>query len=170
MRLTGSPLACDLLDLSLPMLEKARERITQVNSGSVRIFQEDIRTIALPANHYDIILAAAVLHHLRAEAEWEAVFSKLYTITAPGGSVWITDLVWHEDTAVQEMMWSRYGRYLSEVGGEAYRQQVFGYIEKEDSPRPVTFQLDLLRKVGFSKVDILHKNSNFAAFGAIKDP
>lgn len=163
-----NPLDCDLVDLSMPMLEKARERIGQVNDGKVRIFQEDIRTVDLPANHYDVILAAAVLHHLRDEADWEAVFRKIYEMTAPGGSVWITDLVWHEDTAVQEMMWARYGRYLESVGGQAYLENVFTYIDKEDSPRPVTYQLDLLRKVGFKKVDILHKNSSFAAFGAVK--
>jgi len=30
------------------------------------------------------------------------------------------------------------------------------------------FQLDLLRSVGFKEVEVLHKNSCFAAFGAIK--
>jgi len=30
------------------------------------------------------------------------------------------------------------------------------------------FQLDLLSKVGFGDVEVLHKNSCFAAFGAIK--
>jgi tRNA (cmo5U34)-methyltransferase len=30
------------------------------------------------------------------------------------------------------------------------------------------FQLDLLRQVGFSEVEVLHKNGCFAAFGAIK--
>ena len=66
------------------------------------------------------------------------------------------------------MMWQRYGEYLTQLGGEDYRDKVFAYIAKEDSPRPVTFQLDLLRRVGFSKVELLHKNSCFAAFGAVK--
>jgi tRNA (cmo5U34)-methyltransferase len=30
------------------------------------------------------------------------------------------------------------------------------------------FQLDLLRLVGFCRVELLHKHSCFAAFGAIK--
>jgi len=46
--------------------------------------------------------------------------------------------------------------------------KVFEYIDKEDSPKPVTYQLDLLRKVGFRHIDLLHKNSCFAAFGAVK--
>jgi tRNA (cmo5U34)-methyltransferase len=54
------------------------------------------------------------------------------------------------------------------MGGADYRTKVFEYIDKEYSPRPVTFQLDLLRKVGFGYTDFLHKNSCFAAFGAIK--
>jgi len=49
------------------------------------------------------------------------------------------------------------------------RDHVFDYIAQEDSPRPLMFQIDLLRSVGFSNVEILHKNSCFAAFGGIKE-
>jgi tRNA (cmo5U34)-methyltransferase len=45
---------------------------------------------------------------------------------------------------------------------------VLDYIHKEDSPRSVTYQIDLMRQVGFGSVEILHKNSCFAAFGGIK--
>ena len=163
-----APFNCDLVDLSPAMLEKAAERIATVNAGRIRKFQGDFRTIELPEAAYDVIIAAAVLHHLRDDRDWELTFSKLYRLTASGGSVWITDLVSHEIEAVQNMMWRRYGRYLSSIGGESYRDKVFDYIDKEDSPRPVTFQLELLRKAGFSRVELLHKNSCFAAFGAIK--
>jgi len=65
-------------------------------------------------------------------------------------------------------MWARYAEYLVQFKGEEYCDQVFGYIEQEDSPRPLMFQLELLRKVGFSNLEILHKTSVFAAFGAFK--
>ena len=163
-----SPFDCDLIDLSLPMLEKALERISELNSGKVRIFQGDFRALDLPEQGYDVILAAAVLHHLRDDQDWESAVKKIYRLTATGGSVWITDLVSHETEPVQSMMWKRYGEYLHTLGGEEYRNKVFDYIDKEDSPRPVTFQLELLRKVGFGHVELLHKNSCFCAFGAIK--
>jgi len=51
---------------------------------------------------------------------------------------------------------------------EEYRDAVFRYIDQEDSPRSVSCQLDLLKKVGFAQVEILHKNCCFAAFGTIK--
>ena len=163
-----SPFDCDLVDLSLPMLERARERISEINSGNIKIFHGDFRIIDLPEQGYDVILAAAVLHHLRDEKDWESTFRKIYRLTAPGGSVWITDLVSHETGSVQSLMWKRYAEYLCSVGGESYKDKVFAYIGNEDSPRPVTYQMDLLRKVGFNHVELLHKNSCFAAFGAIK--
>src|SRR5665213_111219 len=48
-----NPLDCDMLDLSRPMLERARQRISIVSRGKVRLFQEDIRTADLPREHYD---------------------------------------------------------------------------------------------------------------------
>ncbi len=64
--------------------------------------------------------------------------------------------------------WERYGDYLQTVGGKEYRQKVLDYVEKEDSPRSMNYQLDLMKQVGFRKVEILHKNMCFGAFGGIK--
>ena len=161
-------LECHLIDLSKNMLDRAYERVSRVNRGTTKIFQGDFRTLDLQEEFYDVILAGAVLHHLRDDEDWKKVFSKFHRLLVDGGSIWITDLVSHETDQVQEMMQARYGDYLVELGGEEYKELVFEYIEKEDSPRAVMFQLELLREVGFSQVELLHKNSCFAAFGAIK--
>lgn len=71
---------------------------------------------------------------------------------------------------VSKIAYCRYSEYPIGQKGEAYRDEVFSYIEQEDSPRPLCFQLDLLRQVGFGVVDVLHKNTCFAAFGAVKMP
>ena len=157
-----------LVDLSQPMLERAEQRIQPFTTGQINTFQTDIRAIDPGEARFDIILAGAVFHHLRTDAEWISVFRKCYQALKPGGSIWISDLIEHTDPIIQSLMWERYGEYLVELGGVDYRSKVFGYIEQEDTPRPLMFQLDLLRAVGFSKVEILHKNSVFAAFGAIK--
>jgi tRNA (cmo5U34)-methyltransferase len=78
------------------------------------------------------------------------------------------DLIEQSTQPIQYLMWARYGHYLVEFKDEEFRELVFGYIKKEDTPRPLIFQLDLLRKVGFEQIEILHKNNLFAAFGAIK--
>ena len=68
----------------------------------------------------------------------------------------------------QQLMRQQYGEYLTRFKNEAYRDHVFAYVEKEDTPRPLLYQLDLLRQVGFAQVEVLHKNICFAAFGAVK--
>jgi len=157
-----------LIDLSKPMLDRAVERVSQATSGEVTAIQGDVREIDLGRSRYDFILAAAVLHHLRGDDEWQQVFAKFYRALKPGGSVWIVDLITHTIPQVQEMMWLRYGEYLTGLKGEAYRDHVFEYIDREDTPRPLMYQLDLLRSSGFDEVEILHKNSCFAAFGGIR--
>ncbi|MGD9721236.1 MAG: class I SAM-dependent methyltransferase [Pirellulales bacterium] len=164
----GRDFAVDLLDLSRPMLERAQQRVSAVMQSPIRTLNNDFRAAELADGAYDVVLAAAVLHHLRDDTDWQQAFAKLYRIVAPGGSVWISDLVAHESDAVQQLMWKRYGEYLAGLGGDAYREKVFDYVDREDSPRPVTYQLDLLRAAGFVRVELLHKNSCFAAFGAIK--
>lgn len=157
-----------LIDLSQPMLNRAAERVRQSTSGRVTTIQGDIRTLELSDSSCDLILASAVLHHLRTDDEWRSVFAKFYRALRPGGSIWIFDLIESSITSVQELMWKRYGEYLSSFRDEAYRDHVFNYIEQEDTPRPLMYQLDLLRTVGFEQVEVLHKNSCFAAFGAVK--
>ena len=157
-----------LVDLSAPMLERAVERIRPVAAGEVTTAQADIRELSLGEARFDIIMAAAILHHLRTDAEWHAVFAKCYAALKPGGSLWIFDLIEHESPGARALMWARYGDYLVRLRDEAYRDHVFGYIEQEDTPRPLLYRVELLRQVGFRTVETLHMNSCFAAFGAIK--
>lgn len=163
-----STLNISLLDLSQPMLERARQRITPHTSGTVTTLQQDIRVAEFPDHSVDIILAAAVLHHLRSDDEWLSVFVKFHRILRPGGSLWISDLITHTSPPIQILMWQRYGEYLTQLKSAAYRDEVFAYIDHEDTPRPLLYQVDLLRQVGFTEIDILHKNSVGAAFGARK--
>jgi tRNA (cmo5U34)-methyltransferase len=165
-RLPG--LSVTLIDLSRPMLQRAQERLAATGCQQCTAIQGDIREIELGEGTFDIILAAAVLHHLRSDAEWQAVFAKFYRALSPGGSLWIFDMVAGASPAVHDLLWRSYGEYLKGFKDESYRDHVFAYIEKEDTPRPLAYQLDLLRQVGFRGIDVLHKNVCFAAFGGVK--
>ena len=76
-----------LIDLSQPMLDRARERISRATAGRITTIQADIRESKLPDGKFDIVLAAAVLHHLRTDEEWQNVFTALHRMRRPGGSV-----------------------------------------------------------------------------------
>jgi tRNA (cmo5U34)-methyltransferase len=165
-RLPG--LDATLVDLSRPMLYRAVERVSAATPGAVTAIQGDIRDVPLPTGGFDIILAAAVLHHLRTDAEWRSVFAAFHRALRPGGSIWVFDFVESDIPAVQQLLWRRYGEYLVAFKGEAYRDHVFAYVEREDTPRSVPFQLELLREVGFGPADVLHKTGCFAAYGAVR--
>src|ERR1700677_3077181 len=152
-----SPLDCHLVDLSLPMLERAKQRIQATGVRSISVYQTDLREANFPDASVDCILAGAVLHHLRDEADWAETFSRLHRWLKPGGRLYVADLAIFDDPAIQQMMWNRFGRHLESIEGPDYREKVFAYIEKEDSPRSLSFQWELLRKVGFSRVDVLHR-------------
>jgi tRNA (cmo5U34)-methyltransferase len=163
-----SPLDCTLVDLSRPMLERARKRVGAATSGTVETVQADMRDLAFGENSFDTILAGAVLHHLRDDRDWRETFHSLHQWLRPGGFLFVADLVVFDDPAVHTLMWQRYGNYLESIGGADYRQKVFDYIDQEDSPRSLKFQMELLRESGFQNYDILHRNSVFATFYARK--
>ena len=158
-----------LIDLSKPMLERASQRIGKATAGTVATIQNDIRNVSLTAGQFDVILASQVLHHLREDQEWKDVFAMFHRALRPGGSLWIFDLIESPIPAVESIMKKRYGDYLTRLKDETYRDHVFAYVEKEDTPRPLWFQLDLLRHVGFTQIEVLHKNQCFATFGAVKE-
>lgn len=157
-----------LVDLSLPMLTRARERISAAGV-EVETHHRDVREVEFPEASFDIVVAAAVLHHLREEAEWEAVFRNLFRWLRPGGGLWVFDLMAHEIPAVETIQRERYAEYLRSVGGEEYATGILAYVEEEDSPRPLTYQLDLMRANGFTRIDVLLKNAAFAAFGGVRE-
>jgi tRNA (cmo5U34)-methyltransferase len=161
-------LNCTLVDLSKPMLDKAYERVSQVSEKKAEIIQGDIRDVYLMENHFDIILAGAVLHHLRDDADWEFTFRKLFNILKPGGCLMISDLVTQDTETLNQYIWEKYGDYLENLGGTEYKHKVLDYVSKEDSPRSLNYQLELMKKIGFSHTEILHKNICFAAYAGIK--
>jgi tRNA (cmo5U34)-methyltransferase len=163
-------LNCTLIDLSQPMLTRAAQRAEAHGAGAVRTLQVDIRQADLGEHSFDIIMAAAVLHHLRTQAEWQACFVKIFRALRPDGSFWIFDMIEHDTPPVQKLMKNRWAHYLvsqksTPAEGAAYRDEVFAYVEREDSPRSLLWQIDLMRQVGFVGIEVLHKNSLFAAFG-----
>jgi len=161
-------LNCHLADLSQPMLTRAEQRLHQANVASVTTHQSDFRELSFAENSLDVILAGAVLHHLRDEADWTSAFTRFHRWLKPGGRIYVADLCTYDLSDVQEVMWNRYGDYLVTLGGEANREKVFAYIDKEDSPRSLPFQLDLLKTTGFSRYDVLHRASVFACYVGVK--
>ncbi len=160
-------LHCQLVDLSQPMLTRAEERLHAAQSAASFICtQSDLRQLQIPPKSVDCILAAAVLHHLREESEWQSVFRNLHACLKPGGRVYVFDLMPSDIADLGDLSWQRYGEYLTQLRDSAYRDLVFEYIDREDTPRSLHFQIELLKSVGFSTWDVLHRNAIFGCYVA----
>jgi tRNA (cmo5U34)-methyltransferase len=161
-------LNCHLVDLSEQMLARAQQRVRDGGASSVTIQQTDLRNLKFPEHSFDCILAGAVLHHLRDDGDWQAAFALIHKWLKPGGRLYVSDLVHFDIPAIQDLMWARWGDYLETLGGPEYRAKVYDYIDKEDSPRSLAFQLKLLEECGFSHFDVLHRVSVFACYVGVK--
>ncbi len=158
-----------LLDLSQPMLNRAKKRVGKLTNGEIHLIKGDFRTAALEEDKFDVIIATSVLHHLRDDKDWENAFGKLFRLLRTGGSVWIFDLIEQNNEQLQKLIYrEKYGEYLTNLKDEQYRDHVFDYIEHEDTPRSLIYQLNLLTQVGFKNVDVLHKNLCFASYMGFK--
>lgn len=159
---------CTLIDLSANMLETAKQRVQENIKGSVTAIQGDYRDIDLGENFYDVITAGTTLHHLRGEEEWELVFGEIYRALKPGGTFWINDIVISETDEINRMMLDGWLSMLQKQISPDEIEMYMNRYESEDTPRTLSYQLDLMKKVGFTKTIVLHKHFNFAAFGARK--
>ena len=158
-----------LSDLSQPMLDRALSRVSTETSGKVDVFKGDFRAVDFGDKKFDVIIATAVLHHLREDEDWENAFTKIFNLLNEGGSIWIFDLVRQNSSTLQHYIYKDlYGQYLTDLKDEQYRDHVFAYIDKEDTPQTLIYQLNMLERVGFKKTDVLHKKLCFASFVGFK--
>ncbi len=163
------PERATLVDLSRPMLDRATQRLAETYPAlKVSAVQADVRAFDYGQAQFDIVMAAQCLHHLRDSAEWDSVFSAIFAGLTPGGSLWIADSLEYHHDAVRQLVRQRWADYLDQLHGPVYRDQVLAYVEREDSPRPLGWQLERMRRVGFVDLDVLHVNGRFGSFGGVK--
>ena len=159
---------CTLLDISSAMLERARERVGSVAAGRIELVEGDFRTVPLPEEHFDLIVAAAVLHHLCDDADWTRTFTKIHSLLKPGGLLLVSDLICHENPKIEALFKVRQESFLREALGDAEAERIMRSIAESDTPSSLEYQFALLRKLGFREVGLLHKNLVFGAYYAGK--
>lgn len=159
---------CTLLDISSAMLARAGERVGRAASGRVSMIESDLRTAALPGESFCVIVAAAVLHHLRDEGDWLRSFEKIHSLLKPGGVLLVSDLIRHENPKIEALFKVRQEAFLREALGDAEAERIITSIAESDTPSSLEYQFALMHKVGFREVALLHKNLVFGAYYAVK--
>jgi tRNA (cmo5U34)-methyltransferase len=165
-----------LLDGSLAMLDKARERLGQDEFVySHQTFEAYIDSDVDDAR-YDFCFSVNAIHHL-SYLDKARLFAKLYRELKHGGLLLISDPV-HPASAQSESwqfrMWLDWIKRTLEASGRgdkasAYDDLPSGYKRKaENKPSGLFEQIQLLRQTGFRDVDCFWKYGIFAVFGGTK--
>jgi SAM-dependent methyltransferase len=80
------------VDLSPPMLERAREHVGSLGLKNVELRQGDITELASFANaSADAVVSSMALHHLPTPALLERTFSQVRRVLRPGGGIYMAD-------------------------------------------------------------------------------
>ncbi len=82
-----------LVDISRPMLDRAIERIGAAGISEIDARQSDIREADFPERSFDVAVAAATLHHLRGDEEWDRVFRRGLSL-AEAGRIVLDPAIW----------------------------------------------------------------------------
>jgi len=80
------------IDLSAPMLERAREHVAALALANVELRQGDITALdSLPDASVDAVVSSMALHHLPVPAMLERTFAEVRRVLRPGGGVYLAD-------------------------------------------------------------------------------
>lgn len=158
-----------LFDVSEPMLEKAREKLKGwIDVSIVDVENFDIRK-GLPSTiNASLVLSVLTLQFTPIEYRQKIVKS-IYDGLQPGGAFILVEKVLGSSYDVDEMLVDEYYKIKGE---NAYTQEQIAAKRKslEGVLVPITskWNEDMLKEVGFSKVDCFWRFLNFAGWVAIK--
>lgn len=157
----------ELSDLSVPMLQQARDRFGTDPRFSFR--ELDIVTGEFGTG-WDRIISSFVIHHLPHEAKRE-VFANVSAALKPGGMFVNIDQVQACSQAVQDIHMRLWRKDALAAG--ALEQDIAdgeARMEAMDINADLDDQVLWLQRAGFAKVDVVYRNYFWAVFVASKAP
>lgn len=122
------------MDVSAASLKRAQERLPQAQTAVVSIL--DDQALAPWTGKFDVVLMAAVLHHLvaptrrRSLADAQRGLRNAYSLAKPGGLVVVLEPVFHPRAASSALFWVK----RSVVRFTDSRIPVFGYWNNIGAP------------------------------------
>ncbi|WP_248924623.1 class I SAM-dependent methyltransferase [Paenibacillus hamazuiensis] len=155
-----------LMDLSDKMLEGARERFR--GAGNVKYVVGDYSDFAF-SETYDIVISSLSIHHLTHPAKRQ-LFATIYKFLREGG-IFVNADQCQGNSAYTDQVYRR--RWLAAIHESGLSQQAIdASIErrKVDINAKVSDQIAWMEEAGFSDVDCMYKNLDFAVFFGRKLP
>jgi tRNA (cmo5U34)-methyltransferase len=149
-----------LLDISAPMLDKARERLAGLAGRCHFIVADYAERLQ---GEFEVVVSALSIHHLT-DAHKAMLFDYVYTVLTPGGVFINADQVLGATPAIDRCYrdnWLRQVRLrgVSEMDLQAALERM-----REDRMAPLDAQLSWLREAGFEAVHNAFQQDSFVVF------
>lgn len=144
-----------LLDISPNMLAIARQRFSVYDQVIYRAGDYRYEGLECP---YDLICSALSIHHLD-HGEKRGLYARIYSALSPGGVFVNADQFAGETTEQHQRYMNYWDDYVR--NGPLPEEEWKTALERRDTldkTEKLSVQLDWLRKIGFSDVDVRYKN------------
>ena len=153
-----------LMDVSEPMIERARTRLAGDNNVTFEV--ADYNTAPLGSN-YDSIVSALSIHHLDDDAK-RALFAKIFAALRPGGTFVNAEQVAGPTAEIDTRYKQLWLEQVREAGATAGQIADSLYRQQDDQCASVEDQLNWMRRAGFSDADCWFKDNRFAVLSGTR--
>jgi tRNA (cmo5U34)-methyltransferase len=153
-----------LMDVSAPMLERARQRLAADSNVS---FEHADSTAAPLGGPYDSVVSALAIHHLDDEAK-KALFKKIFAALRPGGSFVNAEQVAGPTPEIDRRYKELWLEQVREAGATPDQIADSLYRQQDDRCASVEDQLDWMREAGFADADCWFKDNRFAVLSGTR--
>ena len=148
------------VDIAGKMLEIAKNKI----GGNIISIQADFSNFEFPEK-YDLIVSSLALHHLENDADKMIFYEKIFYALNRNGIFMNIDVVLGSDDFIQELYMEKWKDFMkTNVSVEEINNKWLVNYYKEDRPTKLITHLEMLKKCGFSCVDVIYKYFNYAVY------
>jgi tRNA (cmo5U34)-methyltransferase len=168
-------ISADLVDASVDMLEKARERLKgSGNMNYINASFQEVMENGLPDRGYDIAVSSLAIHHLTMD-EKSRFFRTVNAQLRPGGYFINIDVVLPPTDSLDGWYMKLWEEWM-----DGKRTELRQYDEpssdvivryrngEENQPDTLDDQMDALREAGFRDADCYYKYGIFVVYGGVK--
>jgi len=147
------------LDLSNPMLEKARDNLTRKGLENVQLKKQDFSDLSCFEDHsIDAVVSLQAFHHLPDFDHLEKVFAEVSRVLKPDGAVYFQDLIRlkHKSSVLHFAYYDKSTPEATKKDGEYSMYAAFRFDEyKELSKKYFGEKLDVFKTGGVGLYTIL---------------
>ena len=158
--------AIDVVDISGAILQECQQRFASVRT--IAYHQADFKTLAFPANSYDLVVSSIAIHHLEDEHK-RLLFQKVSRFLRPEGRLVYADQCRGSTEDIYQKNMERWREEALRLGSSAQDWDTWmNHQAQHDFHSPVRDQIAWLEEAAFTQVDVVWRNLLWAVFYAEK--